>query len=261
MSFSIVPVTVDDVTVLAKISGSAMEKDRQTEMKALAEDPFDMEAYTLESLPGLLLHPRVAIVKAVDYETGEVMGMCQWGFRGFAPNEMPVLEGQPKRVDDAKKPAEADAPEDAPREETTAEAEEKTKSEPEPTKQGKDKVKDLVALTDADLDAWMEEQMPEGTRCLYIVGLTVSPKFQGRGVGSALLKWGTSVCDANGVFAWVHSSMGAWQMYQKSGFEVVRTLDVDLDVYAPCPPPGEGEGAKWGIYTFYYMKYLPKKVD
>lgn len=257
--FTITPVVLDDVPTLAKIAGSAMEKDRQTEMKALAEDPFDMESYTLESMPRFLLHPRIAIVKAVDTETGEIMGMCEWGFRGFEPHEMPVLEGQPKPVEE-KKPTEEEKPVEEEKEPEAAAEQQETK-EPEPPKQGKDKVKDLVALTDADMNAWMEEQMPPGTRCLYVVGLTVSPKFQGRGVGSALLKWGTSICEAHGVFAWVHSSMGAWQMYQKSGFEVVRTLDVDLDAYAPCSPPGEGEGAKWGIYTFYYMKYLSKKGD
>ncbi|KAJ3490522.1 hypothetical protein NLG97_g5763 [Lecanicillium saksenae] len=68
----------------------------------------------------------------------------------------------------------------------------------------------------------------------------------------------SGICDDNSVFAWVHSSDPAWGMYQKSGFEVIRSLDIDLDEYAPCKPPGEGEDAKWGHYVFRYMKYFPK---
>ncbi|KND93315.1 hypothetical protein TOPH_02087 [Tolypocladium ophioglossoides CBS 100239] len=66
------------------------------------------------------------------------------------------------------------------------------------------------------------------------------------------------ICD-NSVFAWVHSSEPVWRMYEKSGFQIIRALDIDLDEYAPMPPPYEGPDAKWGHYVFRYMKYLPKK--
>ncbi|KAG5952398.1 hypothetical protein E4U53_000962 [Claviceps sorghi] len=108
----------------------------------------------------------------------------------------------------------------------------------------------LQALTGADMEKWMEEVMPEGARCLYnVIGLSVSPEYQGRGVGSALLRWGTRICDDKHVFGWVHWSEGAWKMYERGGFQVVRVLDVDLDEYAPAPAPApneEGPGGKMG---------------
>ncbi|OAQ96533.1 hypothetical protein LLEC1_03085 [Akanthomyces lecanii] len=248
----------EDIPAAVKLAGQAFENDRQTQMKALGgEEPFDMEKYTLESMPSHLTSRTCHVLKAVDEATGDIMGVCNWGIKGFVPRSMPFFE---ERVAEAAAAEPAEDPKAAPAEEAKQQeaqdaAERKAKEE---LKEETDPIRRLVALTDADMQAWMAEVMPAGTRCLFIIGLTVSPKYQGRGVGSALLRWGTRICDDNGVFAWVHSSDPAWGMYQKSGFEVIRSLDVDLDEYAPCEPPGEGPGAKWGHYVFRYMKYFPK---
>lgn len=242
----------EDIPAVAKLAGQAFESDRQTQMKALGEkEPFDMEKYTLESMPSHLTSRTCHILKAVDEATGDIMGVCNWGIKGFVPKSMPYFEERVAEAAEAKPVVEEAKP---PKEEQEQEGQATAAPEEEET----DPIKRLVALTDADMQAWMAEVMPAGTRCLFIIGLTVSPAYQGRGVGSALLRWGTQICDDNDVFAWVHSSDPAWGMYRKSGFEVIRSLDVDLDEYAPCKPPGEGEGATWGHYVFRYMKYFPK---
>ncbi|KAG6001883.1 hypothetical protein E4U21_003732 [Claviceps maximensis] len=79
------------------------------------------------------------------------------------------------------------------------------------------------------MEEWTKGVIPEGTRCPYIIGLSVSPKYQCRGMGSALLRWGTCICEDKNVFACVHSSEAAWRLYKRGGFKVVRVLDVDLD--------------------------------
>ncbi|ATY63811.1 Acyl-N-acyltransferase [Cordyceps militaris] len=249
---------LEDVPAAAKLSGQAFKSDRQTQMKALAEtEPFDMEKYTLESMPSHLTSRTCHVLKAVDEATGDLMGVCNWAIKGFVPKRMPFFED---RLAEA---AEAKQPQDEPKTDKEPEPKEELKQEEvaqpaEEADEATDPIKRLVALTDADMQAWMTEVMPAGTRCLFIVGLTVAPAYQGRGVGAALLRWGTDICDDNGAFAWVHASDSAWGMYQKSGFEVIRSLDVDLDAYAPCRPPGEGEDATWGHYVFRYMKYFPK---
>ncbi|KAM3448308.1 hypothetical protein MY3296_007915 [Beauveria thailandica] len=243
----------EDIPAAARLAGQAFAGDRQTQMKAMGEaEPFDMEKYTLESMPSHLTSRTCHVLKAVDEATGELAGVCNWGIKGFVPRRMPLFED---RV------AEAAAEQDARLAEDTRQPEQEEASQPAPAAEETDPIKRLVALTDADMRAWMAEVMPAGTRCLFIIGLTVSPAHQGRGVGSALLRWGKDICDDSGAFAWVHSSDAAWRMYRKSGFEVVRSLDVDLDEYAPCRPPGEGADARWGRYVFRYMKYVPKKVE
>lgn len=251
----------EDIPAVAKLAGQAFENDRQTQMKALGgEEAFDMEKYTLESMPDYLTSRTCHVLKAVDEATGDIMGVCNWGIKGFVPRSMPYFEERvaeaaaaaaAKPVEETTKTLQAEEPKQQEKEQEAAAAKEEPKEETDP-------IKRLVALTDADMQAWMAEVMPAGTRCLYIIGLTVSPRYQGRGVGSALLRWGTRICDDDGVFAWVHSSEPAWGMYRKSGFGVIRSLDIDLDEYAPCKPPGEGPDAKWGHYVFRYMKYLPK---
>ncbi|UNI17414.1 hypothetical protein JDV02_003757 [Purpureocillium takamizusanense] len=256
---------LDDVPAVARLCADAFETDRQTEMKALGKEPFDMNEYTLESLPGLLKNPRIVVLKVIDEDTGDIMGYCTWGFRGFLPDEMPVVEG--RRSQPPQPPPQASAPAPAAKSGDNDNDNDDGQQQPPPQQEGKaaqpetDPIKRLEALTSADMDAWMEEVMPEGTRCTFVVGLSVSPGYQGRGVGSALLGWGTAFCDQKGVFAWVHSSEPAWKMYEKSGFRVIRSLDVDLDEYAPVPPPGEGPDAKWGHYVFRYMKYFPKELN
>ncbi|PNY25203.1 GCN5-related N-acetyltransferase (GNAT) domain protein [Tolypocladium capitatum] len=252
-SFDIQALTLGDVPAAARLSADAFETDRQTEMKGSGKEPYDLNKHWLESLPSLLRNPRIVILKVVDEASGDeasgdVMGYCIWGFRGFQPEEMPVVEGR------SHPPADASPAKPKDKQESSADPEPKPEPEPET-----DPIKRLEARTSADMQAWMAEAMPEGTRCIFVVGLSVSPKYQGRGVGSALLRWGTRFCDDNGVFAWVQSSEPAWRMYGKSGFQVIRALDMDLDEYAPMPPPNEGPGAKWGHYVFRYMKYLPKK--
>ncbi|KAM4057932.1 acetyltransferase (GNAT) family protein [Hirsutella rhossiliensis] len=243
-SFTIHHVQPEDVSTLAQLSADAFETDRQTVMKGLGKEPFDMKAETLRSLPHMLRSPKKCVVlKAVDAVSGEIIGYCNWGFRGLEPDEMPVLEGGGDALARIPPPTDSD---DKP----------SLSRPPEPEA---DPIRRLEALTNADMNAWMAEMMPEGTRCFYVIGLSVKPKHQGRGVGSALLRWGTRACDERGVFAWVHSSEPAWRMYEKSGFQTIRSLDVDLDEYAPMPPPNEGPGAKWGHYVFRYMKYLPRK--
>lgn len=245
--FRIEPVQQEDVPALAELAESAFEDDRHTNMKNLAKEPFDMKSYTLSSMPGLLKRPICVIIKAVDEETGDIMGVCNWGFRGVKAADMPKVEGRIQPPDEPpREPSPKPTPEEVAAEEKAAAAE-------------TDPVKRLERLTDKDMNDFMEKTMPPGTRCMFIIGLTVDPKYQGRGVGSALLKWGTNVCDKMGLFAWVHSSAGAWKMYEKCGFEIVQTLKIDLDEYAPCKPPNEGPDAKWGEYVFRYMKYFGKK--
>jgi len=89
----------------------------------------------------------------------------------------------------------------------------------------------LEALTDADMHDFMAQIMPEGTRCSYIMSIVISPRHQGRGVGTALIQHGTRRADEECVFAWVHASEVGAGMFEKQGFEEVRRLAVDLDEF------------------------------
>lgn len=99
------------------------------------------------------------------------------------------------------------------------------------------------------MERWQKFLMPEGAKCIVVAGFQVAPAAQRKGVGTALMKSVTDEADRHGVYIWVHSSEGAFNSHQKSGFGTVGELDVDLDTYAPAPPPA---GGKWGHYLIRY---------
>ncbi|KIJ53690.1 hypothetical protein M422DRAFT_25504 [Sphaerobolus stellatus SS14] len=263
VNFTIQAATLEDVPVMAKMWADAFKLDRNTQVKALGGDGYDLEEIGNSSLKNWIASPRCRLIKAVNDSTGETMGWCCWGFRGFNEDEVPALPNPNnvelqrinlKDVNEVRWKDEKAA--DSAKEEqpgSTA-GEEISESEPE------EPAKRLAKLTSDDMTRMMEKLMPEGTKCMFIVSLTVSPVWQSRGVGSALLRWGTENADKAGVFCWVHSSDSAWRTYARGGFEVIAKLDIDLDEYATSPPPSkelEGSEGKWGHYVFKWMKRLP----
>lgn len=235
---SVEPVQWDDIPALAKISGDSMKGDRNTELKAQGRVPYRMEDVTIECLNMWLPKQNLVCTKAVDTETGEILGGCYWGFAAFETENIP-------RSDPGPKPSSL-----------TAESEASEKKENAQDKE--EGIKRLEQLTDDDRKLRQNQMMPPGAKCMFILMFMVSPLHQSKGVGSALLKWGTDVADRNGVYAWVHSSDRAWKVFQKHGFQPLYTLDVDLDEYAPFPPAEDERGdGKWGRYVFRYMKRLP----
>lgn len=51
--------------------------------------------------------------------------------------------------------------------------------------------------------------------------MAVDPKYQKRGVGQALLRWGLDQADAEGLEAYLESSDDGLRLYGKNGFELV----------------------------------------
>ncbi|PSR82924.1 acyl-CoA N-acyltransferase [Coniella lustricola] len=252
-SFSLHPITEDDIPALAEIDRLSFANDRHTLLKAAHPTrPYDHAAGTPEMIKYRLSLPttRVEMTKAVDDQTGDILGYGGWGKR---------LDLHPQSSSTTT-------------EETKTENGEDESSKPPPQVVAQDYVKtesphldaleQLEEMTSAHLADYQGRIMPPGTRAMYLVGLSVHPDHQGRGVGRALIKHGTDRADAERVFCWVHSSDDAAPMYRKCGFEVNDTLEIDLDHWASQldikPPIGD---EKWGTYTFRYMIREPQPVE
>lgn len=249
-SFSLKPVTSADVPALAELSSLSFETDRHTQLKAAHPTrPYNHAAGMGEGIKYWLSLPenKVELTKAVDNETGQVLGYVCWGFR--LEQHPSVRDQQPgnqqeEMANDQKKPpvvvpegyVKAGAPE-------------------------LDALARLEMLTSAHLAEYQRRVMPPGTRAMYVVSVSVHPAHRGKGVGTALVRRGTGRADAEGVFCWVHSSEDGAPMFRKCGFEVDDSLDVDLDHWAGQmgirPPAGD---EKWGAYIFRYLIRQPRLV-
>jgi ribosomal protein S18 acetylase RimI-like enzyme len=95
---------------------------------------------------------------------------------------------------------------------------------------------------------------------MYIFDISVDHLDQRKGVGSALLKFGTDRCDAHQCYTWVHSSMARYPAFRKSGFREIGRLEVDLNDYANGVKWVNFEGRERGLgdIHFRHIKYEPK---
>ena len=173
------------------------------------------------------------VIKAVHNTTNELIGFICWAHRGYVPRP--------------------------PQPEKTAGRFSRSSAE---ERQNKTKIQLMEDMEDQHFMDFMTDIMPHGTKCWFVGGLNVAPKYHRMGVARALLNWGLSRAEADGVFAWVHSSDSAWQAYAACGFEIVRVLRTDLDAYAEgdAATNGPEKGGKWGVYTIRYMVYNPQRV-
>lgn len=252
-SFSLKPVVSSDFPVMAEMCGLAFENDRHTMLKAAhPTKPYNHAAGMTGAFEYWISRPAgsLELTKAVDDETGEILGFVCWGMsldkadirkdRSTAEDSLPAEEGE-KAVDESvEKPGATVSPDPI-----------------QPQDLNLDPLEQLEEFTSSHLAEFQGKF--KSTRCMYVITITVHPKYQGRGVGPALIKKGTDRADTEGALCWVHSSEAGVHMYQKCGFEEDETLEIDLDDWARKldikPPAGDD---KWGTYTFRYLIRQPK---
>lgn len=240
INVSIEPLNYADIEACAQIAADSFAVDPHTIVKQLGRDGYDMAEIFRNIFLTNLERKTVIHVKAVDQDTGKIVGHGGWAFRGADPATIPW-----KAPSDAKPAMEEKAT--------------KPQEEPKPASKEENggRIDELHALEDADMQHWMKEMIPSTAPCIFIAGLQVAPEYQSKGVGSALIKHGNSIADQVGLPVYVHSSDQAWKAYAKFGFTTMKELDIDLDKYAPRPPrddePVMGEKGKWGHYAIRYM--------
>lgn len=236
ISFSLDPVTYNDIPAMTSIFTAAFANDANTQLKLKGKDPSSQADGMAMGIRQWLDSPnRVTLLKAVETSTGTMMGWVGWARRGFKDQVTPSFTKEEEKWNTKQ-----------------------TELEPEPeSKEEKmDNAARLEHLCDADMNRWISKMMPAGTKCRYLTSCLVHPSYQGRGVGSALIRWGTGRADKEGVFCWVHSSDGGELFYEKCGFREVERFVVDLDEFAHSSRDGV-EGGRWGNYVFRYMVRQP----
>lgn len=265
-----------DIPTLVSIGDEAFKADRHTQLKAAhPTTPYVHSASMPETFASWINSPRekLEFIKAVDTQSGEILGFICWFKRFQPPPESKAPESQPENTPtDASESKTKEVAEAAEQKETAEEivavakdADGRVRAEPETAESQRlaqeEAYKEMTGITTDHLAAFQKKIMANGARCMIIVGISVHPDHQGRGVGSSLVKYGTDIADEEGVFCWVHSSEAGARNFVKSGFVEVDHLTIDLDDWAEKfgvgPPPAESgvddATPKWGPYTLRYF--------
>ncbi len=224
MTFSVRQAHSVEIPALVAIFEAAFRTDRHTRVQTLDGGPQILAGSMHTALASWLESaPQRVVLVAVDDATGMVLGWACWSRHGYGDHAPPASVAG---AQSAEKPRSA-------------------------------LLMALEMRTNRDRERWQAILMPPGTRCRILVAIAVSPDHQSRGVGTALIRWGTERADRDGVFCWVHASEAGAAAFTRHGFVEVGRLEVDLDEYAPAPPSGVDPAGCWGTYTFRYMKRLP----
>ena len=249
MSFSINPLQYSDFEATSRIWKQSFMQDRQTQLKKLGDvsylrdDPVGAHRRFVKDLQ----RPTHVWAKAVG-EHGEFLGSLGIEFVGFDAAEVPrfdqALLGTPPTLPD---------------EDSTPSAGKDEEKEPisAEKQRANEMIDKLEAMENADWTKWTAVFSPPGSRTIVPHRAHRRPGAPGaRDRLPALARVGAGLADRAGTYMWVHSSEAGYRAYAKAGFEVMGTLDVDLDEWAPAGPV---EGGLWGHYLIRWMKRMPRE--
>jgi len=225
-SFELTPATRADISRLAYIHVVACLPDNAFAL--YFDTPKEFEKRVVDMLDGQVGHPTWKHIKAVDKETGHVAAWASWN----VPTDAEIRERDKKA---------------AARSLTAAKA---------LTEGEFDFPPGLPMFVQDDTDRWLE-RWTKGQRHILCKALFTEPTFQRRGMGNALVAYGSQLADKAGLPIFLQASPFGFPIYTKHGFETVQHLDVDLRVWAP---DAQGNDKGYGNYQFRYMQRLPQTL-
>lgn len=246
--FTITPATAEDIDTIAQISGDSFDHDTHTLLKAHWRGANHHRDGSKADLATLVDNPKCDFLVGRTGNTtagpGKVIGFVVWHKRGYTEDEDGDEDGSAVPLF---------ARGDGDVASTLPECPPPVPAQPERgTQLG---LTELEATTNAAMTHYIAHLMPAGTSCRFISRMSVDPGYQGQGVGSALVRWGTDRADTDGVYCWVSSSMDGYHVYEKAGFVEVGRQELVLDDYAQGVKREMGED--WGLYVWKWMRRDP----
>jgi len=209
----LVPAVRADIPDMARVYADA---ERPNLLTRVLWSPEKLAKNLIKELDENFDNPRLLITKALDADTKELTAFGIWQLAGYDPKELGV-------------------------DQSTLQL-----SRPSNFKAG------LLLSTDLDeplspigqyinsavkdfLDTWLK-----GTKFIYLALLMTDPKFQQRGIGSALLKWGHERANHDKVNSALIASPVGHPLYQSLGWKDISTpLEVDFQKWVQYAQNGD----------------------
>lgn len=230
----ILPAAREDIPKLARIQASAVLPDLMTIARRTTRE--ELESRMISALSSNFDDPHVSMMKAVDADTGEITAMAVWSTRGYVLTE--------KGGDGSVRQGNARSflfPKSLP---ATAAVGESSQDDLDAIgKYIQEKFNEFV-------DSWI---MP--TKCFVLELLMTDPRFQRRGIGTALLAWGHKRADRDQVNLFLVATPIGHGLYRAVGWkEVSVPVRIDLQDWLAAAKSGD---MGWGTYQYYFMMRLP----
>ena len=227
---NLLPAELSDIPALARLYVAAFRFDLDTRLIIPSDTAF--EEFVVHMLQDQMASSEWIIMKAVHPENGDIMG---WG--GWQLVHYPEIDAKVRQQAEA-----ASTTNDVSGvENVTSQAESHPPS---------DLMSSNAEHTRKVMRSWMGNR-----QFLLLNTLATDPRYQRRGVGTALVKWGNAKADADNVPGFLEGSPVAYKLYLACGWKLVEKYDVDLGEWTPY---GKRHDMGYGIYSHYYMIRLPE---
>ncbi|KAJ5113186.1 hypothetical protein N7456_001720 [Penicillium angulare] len=221
MAYQVEYATEQDASELGIINNDSFRERGMFPAVFPGSSDASIRAYKAKNVPKHLADPKTHVLKVTDPASGAIVGYGRW----HIPTELGI-----------------------------------TPHVPELSEQGQVYAKDPVVFAPQPMNmrAWtaFKAMLEEGRkrhateRDMMLDLLATLPSYQGRGVGSAILRWGCEKADALQVRIYLEATPEGCPLYVKHGWKVVENVDFDMSQF----------GAH-GVDDFYLMIRDPKPIS
>lgn len=231
MPVKVVPLPLESLDTFASIACTAFTRGIGR-LCIGPPNPLNLAFTALRQRKHALEDPRVRFFQAVDDETGEVLGVAKW----VCFEEGSTMEQVEKACT---------VPQEGCDDELLAKAILSTTSKPLRPQDARSRARAVSAQVNMMDENYVASYHPSqqpvfdyylsgrrdlmGTRpFLFLVILAVHPKHQRKGVGAALLRWGTERADALGIDCFLEATPEGYRSYERAGFRIGRERTFDM---------------------------------
>ncbi|KAJ5223899.1 hypothetical protein N7468_008441 [Penicillium chermesinum] len=210
MAYSVEYVTEPDAPALGEINNIAFSNRLVLPLMFPEASEASLNAYKAKHVMKHLANPEVHVLKASD-ATGKILAYGRWHIPaklGVAPVVPPLSE------------------------QAQAYASDPVRFAPQPMRE------DVFTAFKALLEGARKRHTTE--RDITLDMLATLPAYQGRGVGSAVLRWGMAQADALKARIYLEATAEGFPLYEKNGWKPVEELTMDFK-----PLGLEGEDKFW----------------
>ena len=233
-SLKLLPAEPADIPALARLHVAAGGVDVAT--RIMFPNDREFEKAIVDMLRGQVSCPGWLVMKAIDLRTGQLMGWAAWQQVHYYPQIDATTQQEIEANVEEIGLQDADG---------AGSALEKAKLDLTPGLQAY-----LRSHSHGARSSWMGER-----KFMFLNSLMTEPRYQRKGVGTALVEWGNAMADADIVPSFLRGSPFAYKVYLRCGWKVVEKFDVDLREWAPG---GKRDDMGYGNYSYYYMIRLPE---